>query len=325
MSVQSVGAGHGQAGSTMWAKIKPSDILDQQESHDLRQRSDAKGAWLVVHCWGVIAAAILLYGVFPNVFTFLFGLAVVGGRQLGLAILMHEGSHGMLFRTKVLNERITQWLTGWPIFINLYEYRKRHMAHHRYTRTDRDPENYLYTPFPVSRPSLMRKFLRDLTGIVFLRLQFGLLRMTWGEPAGRLQRFRENYGGPLLVNALMAAGFAALGRMDLYLLMWLLPFATTFQLFLRIRNIAEHSTMPDLTHPLKNSRTTLANWLERATVAPYWVNYHIEHHMVPFVPCYRLRDVHRIMLAKGFGADMEIRRGYLEVLRLNSRPQTQAA
>ncbi|WP_262691872.1 fatty acid desaturase family protein [Kordiimonas aestuarii] len=304
--------------STQWQSIKPSDILTKEQSHRLRQRSDLMGAWLLVHCWGVIAVAIALYALFPNVLTFLVCAVLVGSRQLGLAIIMHEGSHGMLFKTRWINERFTAWCAAWPMVLRMQNYRIRHMAHHRFTRTEDDPENFLYTPFPVSRESMLRKVARDLTGIVFLRTQLGIFRFIWGGREGRIERLKAFYTGPILFYTLFIAGFALAGRLDLFVLCWLIPLMTTQQLFLRVRNIAEHSTMPDLAHPLKNSRTTLVSIWERMTFAPYYVNYHIEHHMLPFVPCWRLPEVHRIMLERGFGGEMEIRRGYWDVLKLNA-------
>ncbi len=304
--------------STQWQLIKPSDILDKSESHRLRQKSDLWGFWLVFHCWAVIALSMALYIFFPNPLTFIVALTLIGGRQLGLSILMHEGSHGMLFKSRNLNERVTQWFTAWPVILNVHGYRLRHMAHHRFTRTDKDPENFLYTPFPVTKQSMARKFLRDLTGIAFVRTNVGLFRYFWGEKEGRAKRLFGFYAGPLLANSLMIIGFALAGRIELYFMLWLLPLATTYMLVLRIRNIAEHCTMPDLEDPLKNSRTTLANAFERATVAPYWVNYHIEHHMLPYVPCYHLPEVHKLMLQKGFGDRMEIKKGYIDVLKLNA-------
>ncbi len=50
--------------------------------------------------------------------------------------------------------------------------------------------------------------------------------------------------------------------------------------------------MPDNDDPLRNTRTTYANPLMRLLVAPYWVNYHLEHHLFMFVPCWRLPQAH---------------------------------
>jgi fatty acid desaturase len=47
----------------------------------------------------------------------------------------------------------------------------------------------------------------------------------------------------------------------------------------RLRSIAEHAVVPDDDDPLRNTRTTAAGPLARAFLAPYWVNYHLEHHL----------------------------------------------
>jgi fatty acid desaturase len=90
----------------------------------------------------------------------------------------------------------------------------------------------------------------------------------------------------------------------------------------RIRNIAEHAVVPDNDDPLRNTRTTRANWLERLFVAPYWVNYHLEHHLFMFVPCWRLPAAHRALLAAGLRGRMEIQPGYGAVLRLATSRQS---
>ncbi|MBN9556946.1 MAG: fatty acid desaturase, partial [Alphaproteobacteria bacterium] len=94
----------------------------------------------------------------------------------------------------------------------------------------------------------------------------------------------------------------------------------------RLRNIAEHAVVPDNNDVLRNARTTYAGPVARAFLAPYWVNYHVDHHALMYVPCYNLPKLHALLLAKGFGPKMEIRKNYGEVLRLAaSKPQAAAA
>ena len=84
----------------------------------------------------------------------------------------------------------------------------------------------------------------------------------------------------------------------------------------RIRNIAEHAVVPDSSDPLRNTRTTHANFLERLFIAPYYVNYHLEHHLLFYVPCYNLPRVHRILSESRHAARMEVQPNYAAVLRL---------
>jgi fatty acid desaturase len=74
--------------------------------------------------------------------------------------------------------------------------------------------------------------------------------------------------------------------------------------------------VPDNDDPLRNTRTTQANPLERLLLAPYWVNFHLEHHLFMFVPCWRLPAAHQALLAAGRKHEMEVQPGYLAVLRL---------
>ncbi len=83
----------------------------------------------------------------------------------------------------------------------------------------------------------------------------------------------------------------------------------------RLRNIGEHAAVPDNNHRLRNTRTTYANLLERVFIAPYFVNYHLEHHLLVNAPCYRLPALHKRLLAQGLGPRMEIQPGYPAVLR----------
>ena len=46
----------------------------------------------------------------------------------------------------------------------------------------------------------------------------------------------------------------------------------------RVRNIGEHAVVSDNNDRLRNTRTIITNWWERAFIAPYSVNYHLEHH-----------------------------------------------
>ncbi|WP_083777522.1 fatty acid desaturase [Brevundimonas subvibrioides] len=101
-----------------------------------------------------------------------------------------------------------------------------------------------------------------------------------------------------------------------YFALWLLPMATWFPLVTRLRNIAEHACVENsATDPFRAARTTRAAWWERAFIAPYWVNFHAEHHLFMHVRCDRLPALHRALVEKGHGDRMEIAPGYLSVLR----------
>ena len=71
---------------------------------------------------------------------------------------------------------------------------------------------------------------------------------------------------------------------------------------------------------LRNTRTTRAGLLARITFAPLHVNYHLEHHLLPTVPWWRLPALHRTLVARGALPSTSLARGYLHVLQLVSAP-----
>lgn len=306
-------------------------ILTPEELASVRARSDIKGALCVAHAWLVIAASMALYAIWPNPLTFLAAVILIGSRQLGLAILMHDAAHGVLMRSRRLNDWASQWLCAYPVFSDTIRYRHYHLAHHRNTQQPDDPDIGLSAPFPITRASFVRKMARDLTGQTGFKQRRAQILAALGRPgdrfADRLENFRRKLGGPVLVNLVLLAILAAVGKPHYYLMFWLLPLLTWQQVITRIRNIAEHAMVPDNDDPFRNARTTYASWLERAILAPYWVNYHVDHHLLMYVPCFNLPKLHALFLAKGFGPRMETKQGYASVIAMaaSKRPLAQAA
>ena len=307
-------------------RFVPTKVFKAAELASVRARSDVKGLLCVAHAWAVIAVAIAIYAQWPNPATFVLAVVIVGSRQLGLAILMHDGAHGIFMRTRRWNDPVSQWLTAFPIFADTLPYRHYHLAHHRLTQQPDDPDLYLSAPFPITRSSLRRKMFRDITGQTGLKQRRAQIRAALGRPglplSQRWATFRRKLGGPILANLALIALFAAAGKPHYYLMFWLLPLLTWYMVILRIRNIAEHAIVPDDNDVLRSARTTYASWWERALLAPYWVNYHVDHHLLMYVPCYNLARLHALLLAKGLGPRMEIQPNYWTVLRLaTSKPE----
>lgn len=308
--------------------------LSRAEIRALSQRSDLRGASMVAHAWGLILGAAWMFSLWPNPLTFVLAVMVIGSRQLGLAILMHEAAHNALFRSRRLNEWAGAWLCGRPILADLASYRHYHLQHHRHTQTDKDPDLKLSLPFPTTRASLRRKLWRDLSGQTGLKQRAAQVAFAFrlvGETEGvSSQDLAQAFSGPVLGKALVANGvilalFWALFGWWAYAALWLLPLLTWFQLVLRVRNIAEHGAVDRCDDPLRNTRTTRANPLERLLVAPYWVNYHLEHHLVMHVPAWQLPRLHRLLHEKGLTERMTMAPGYLDVLRqASARPVTKA-
>jgi fatty acid desaturase len=290
------------------APLTSGDLLTLAELRDLRRISPLRGALLVAHAWVVIAGAMALYAAWPSWWTLAVAVPVIGGRQLGLSVLMHEAAHWLLFPGHPANTRVGAWLCSSPIGGGeLSAYRRRHHLHHRHTGEAGDPDRDL----AVARGAFWRGVARDLGGVT--ALAWLLRQRPWRGDAPPLR-------GALVANAILFAALAAAGQWALYPLLWLLPLATWYPLAARLRDLSEHGRVGEATDPLRNARTTAAGWIARALLAPYWVNHHLEHHLLVFVPCWRLRDAHRLLLAKGHGPRMELAPGYAAVVRAAGAP-----
>lgn len=293
-------------------------ILSPEQDAYLRERSDWMGAYLVLHAWGVIALAMAFFIAWPNPLSFVVAVVVIGGRQLGLAILMHDAAHRALFKKTRLNDTLGAFLCGWPVGASLTLYRPYHLSHHRHTQQAEDPDLTLSAPFPITKPSFWRKMRRDILGITGYQRRMAFFRMEMGDSPSRWQRLKNLWAAEkyfFLSNLTLFAIMAAAGVWWAYLALWLLPLLTWYQVISRVRNIAEHAVVGDNNDRLRNTRTTVANWGMRMVLAPYWVNYHLEHHLFVFTPCWKLPAAHRMLMAQGFGPRMELAPGYLAVLR----------
>lgn len=295
------------------------DVLSRQEIRELVEIRDWR-AWLSIAAdWGLIGAAFALVAVWPNPLSVAAAILVIGSRQLGLAILMHDGAHRALLESRALNDWVANWLCAYPVWNDVHPYRHYHLQHHAKTWTDEDPDLELANPFPITRASLTRKIWRDLSGQTGWKRFRAILNRDLGRSRGRVRR---DFGaglqalhGVVVTNAVLLGLLAASGHAALYLL-WVAAWFTTYSLVMRIRSIAEHAMVPDVADEMKNTRTTLARWWERLLIAPNRVNFHLEHHLLMTVPHYNLPRLHRMLRARGVLEDACLTEGYWGVLAL---------
>jgi fatty acid desaturase len=313
-------------------KRKLKDLFTKEQMAELTARSDLWGTWAIASTWGVIALAFAALAHWPHPLTFLAVMAVLGGRQLALAILQHEGSHGTLFKSRWANDVLTDWLCARPIWQNLPKYKVHHLGHHTRTGTLQDPDISLHEGYPVTRKSMARKMARDIVGLTGIKLVFGLVMMDAGvfkwTVANNVERLPQegrtaleriatalrNMAPMLITNAALWGVLAATGHAWLYWA-WVGAYLTFLPLFIRIRSIAEHGCLERSPDMFLNTRTTRAGWLARMTVAPVNVNYHMEHHLMASVPYHRLPYMHALLRQR---SDVPEPPNYLQVLSLAS-------
>jgi len=306
--------------------MQAKDFLTTEELRHFRTSNDAKAFSGFIFTWAIIfgcfAAVILL----PSLLTYLVACIVLGGRQLALGILMHDCSHRSWFNTQGLNDNLGHWFAGVPLLIPLHYYRNYHFIHHVKTGTEKDPDVKNYKDFPVTKASMRRKILRDLAGITGIKSLTGVLvyvnmgrsgnstsmgTMDYKDQSAKtiLKQSINNFRDIIIFHGLFGLIATSIGHAELILLWWV-AYIIPFTLFLRIRNIAEHGAIANLTDnlldnlldkdPRNTTRTTLANPIERMFFCPHEVNYHCEHHLIPNVPGYNLKELHQLLKKRGF-------------------------
>ncbi len=296
------------------ARIDPKDIFTAEEWAQLSPRSSWLGLALVALCWGLIMAAAAMFIIWPNPLTYVLAVILIGARQLGLAILMHDAAHGALHANSKINDWVGEWLCAAPVGGRLESYRAYHLKHHRFTEQPEDPDLALSAPFPITRKSLWRKVVRDLTAQTFFKQRSA--QLFGNRKDGEVVNASTTHF--LLVNAILLIGVSLAGYWWAYPALWIVPMATWLPLVTRLRNIAEHACVGTEADPFTHARTTRANIFERLLIAPYWVHFHGEHHVFMHVPCYRLERMHKMLMAKGYAARMRIAEGYGQVLSMAS-------
>ena len=242
--------------------------FSSDEIRPLAQRSNLMGAFLVTHCFFTIALAIFVFSIWPNIFTFIIAVMVIGSRQLGLAILMHDSAHRALFANDFLNEKIGYWFCGAPILADMFAYRHYHLMHHKHTQTEKDPDLNLSKPFPTSIRSIIRRVIRDITGQTGIKSIYNQIRTSFKlafdkDAIDSLTKQPQSFKGnsisqPVIANLFLFIVMWTAGEWWWWFAFWLLPLVTWFQLVVRIRSMASCAT--DFSdNELQNVRTTYAN------------------------------------------------------------------
>jgi fatty acid desaturase len=312
----------------------------------LSQIDNVKGAWSIIIQWLVIIFAIglaigtlyyftgqtnLISG-FPHltrikfigvVMAYLFAGLIIATRQHALGIIMHEASHYRLFSNRIANDLISDFFCAFPTGLATSLYRFEHIAHHRFTNTNRDP--YWLGQFedpdwnwPKTKMGATTALLRD-----FLGLTSGKWLKVYGpwSPWLKLFNFQQLPGNIthkeriifLIFWSLVAIALTLSDNWLNFLFLWFLPQFTFLSVIFRLRGLAEHCVLKNETE-LNRSRHIDGTLLERLIIAPLNVSIHLDHHLFPSVPQYNLPKLHQILLQdKGYTSNAQLLPNYFSL------------
>lgn len=261
---------------------------------ELRKIPNLRAAWAVTSTWiellGVMAAAVWLEN------PIMYGLAFVeGGRAvMKLNILGHEAAHRTLFSNRKINDFVGRWVLSYPGWSPFDLYRRGHIDHHRDEFGPKEPDTGLYANYPITKASMKRKLTRDASGQSGWKLLKGLLKAAWKE------RSKHHAGRILAVQAATFAVAVLLGHPLLWLLCWFAPYMTYWRVINRLRAISEHGGMTRSKDRRETTHHVEQGLLARFFLTPFYVGWHLAHHIDMGVPCWHLPEFHKELVASGY-------------------------
>ena len=257
----------------------------------------------------------------------MLSIVVVGVQQHGLFILAHEAAHYRLFRQRGLNDAVGRTI-GMAGAISMCTYRVIHRLHHNNLYTDDDPDTAIHGGYPRGTAYLWKKIAQDAIGWnAWKTFAYFFGAPALNEETQRAARPLDDTSPQLRraarIDRWFVVAFQVLAPLVCFVLggwrglaqyatFWLVPMVTVLQPILRLRAICEHGAVSDFSSPLTAARSNRSgggavNVLGRALLFPHHVNYHLEHHLYPAVPHYRLPRLHRLLAEKGALDGAEVR------------------
>ena len=297
-------------------------LLSAETLAELTQLSPWRSTFAIGTTLGTIALVLVIAWTHFTWWVVLPAVVLIGIQQHALFVLAHDSAHYRLYGTRWLNDAIGRFV-GTIGGVSMMSYRVIHRLHHNNLYGEVDPDIALHGGYPRGKIYLLKKLAKDICGMTALKtyayffgnpainantqqaqrplddtsaaLRASARRDRWGVVAFHI-------GAPII--ALIAGGPVALFK---YLILWTLPLATVIQPILRLRAVCEHGAVTDLSTPLTAARTNLVGPLARFVMFPHHVNYHVEHHLFPAVPHYRLPQLHAELARRGVFENAEVR------------------
>jgi fatty acid desaturase len=248
-----------------------------------------------------VRALALIFAIYFSVFTlselagsswiwWLLALPLIGGLQNHLFLLHHEGAHGLLHPRRAVNDFLTNFFCGYPIFESLSAYRRFHFAHHRHVCDEkRDPEIPFYREQgyhyrPLGGLQKLKLALLDLSGYHWL--QFFVSFLVYSSRGEGMRGKGREKAGPLIAFGITVAFLLAAGGGPALFWFWFVPQVTVAFYFMKLRGYYEHGARRGEMESFTGNRPVPV-W-QKFFVFPLRSNLHAAHHRNPSREWFRL-------------------------------------
>ncbi len=255
-------------------------------------------AQLVAAWWMALYGSVWFY--FP---AFLIICACISAMQLWV----HESSHSNLFKNRYINDIFATLFFASPIGMSVKTYRYYHMTHHAYLGTPADMDRFAFNINIKDNMGLIKMLLRGLCCIDGLKIILSkYLNVSSKKNILPVKKDWFGFISILSWNGLLFIVCIMMDKWYLYFILWAYPIVGVAVTINSIRSIAEHQPL-DFYQSVNNDenirpiiRTTLPNFSEKWFVYQCNFNYHVEHHLYPFIPAIHLPKIHAHLVKNGF-------------------------
>jgi len=257
----------------------------------------------------LIFSSIYLCLIYWSIPFYILTLMFIGARQVGLGVLMHDATHFLLCKNKKINDLICNLFISYPLFFPLSKYRNVHYSHHANLLTEDDPDwhpRFIKDEwkFPQSKTTFLKNLLQYSFYIHAFKIIFNFkisfrykinYILNSFIPMGKLitSNFKKISIGIIL---LICVSLMFYFKFIFYIfLFWIFPILFWIPFINNYRLIAEHFGIEG-NQVLNKSRTIYPNLVDILFFGCEWnVTYHLDHHIYPRVPSYRLKKLHNMI------------------------------
>lgn len=293
----------------------------EENYYKLKKELATEGVFRINNLYGALTvlAELAFFGVglsllwqVPN-FSWIYWLlqVLLGVSIFRFFVILHECGHKTLFRQKSLNT-IVGYLISPFCLLPYVPWRNVHYDHHRWVGViDKDPTQAHLLKLKQSRTmqNLFRILWKSWLPIGFIKFTFEVF---WLYPLREFQQGKTNNGW----NGLFSVAIAGSPHIMLLFLLGFVPYVImfvpmllVFYMWIENMNLPQHSGLfPYLSdeHPepipyQQQDAITRTTFLPAvlAVLFAYNFNLHIEHHLFPFAPWYRLPKIREAIQGAG--------------------------
>ncbi|MFH9674813.1 fatty acid desaturase family protein [Streptomyces sp. NPDC017405] len=270
-------------------------------------------AWVADAVW---IAGLILLCVYGSYWCYPLALVLIGARQRGLSTILHDCAHGVGIANRTWQMAMGTVFTAYPIFQQHYAYKVSHVyTHHpRLGSPDLDPDLRFFIEQGAYRRAGNGAYVRRVVVMPLLGSQtWGYLRylvrnryrVLKGEgkaqaaaanPVQRRKQRLDRIGFWAFWAAVVGLAWYG-GWLVGLVLFWFLPYLTSFQILGWYIELSEHTPLVrDSRVDLYMTRNRKSRLWERLLTGIHNDHFHLEHHLDPRTPFYRLPEARAIRL-----------------------------